>query len=118
MNHHLHCTVSLQGHCNPAESTQPYQLVKVHDDVFFYAQVALEASSRLSGHEARMADLQKDVDSAQRLMRAAQNSAREAADEKAALSDKVGRTLEFAEMAVIHATMYAQLTAPSQSIQQ
>ena len=115
MNHHLHRTVSLQGHCNPAASIQPYQLV---NDAFSYAQVALQASSRLSGHEARMADLQKDVDSAQRLMRAAQQSAREAADEKAALSDKVARKLEFAEMAVIHATIYAKLTAPSQSIQQ
>lgn len=93
MNHHLHCTVSLQGHCSHAASIQPYQLFKAHDDVLFYAQVALEATSRLSGHEAKMADLQKDVDSAQRLMRAAQQSAREAADEKAALSDKVARKL-------------------------
>ena len=54
-----------------------------------YLQVALEATARLSGHEARMADLQKDVDSAQRLMRAAQLSARETADEKATLADKV-----------------------------
>lgn len=36
-----------------------------------------------------MADLQRDVDSAQRLMRAAQLSARETADEKATLADKV-----------------------------
>lgn len=55
-----------------------------------HVQVALEATSRLNGHEARMADLQKGVDSAQRLMRAAQQSAREATDEKAALVDKVG----------------------------
>ena len=35
-----------------------------------------------------MADLQKEVDSAQRLMRSAQLQAREAADERSALSDK------------------------------
>ena len=36
-----------------------------------------------------MADLQKDVDSAQRLMRSAQLQAREAVDEKGGLNDKV-----------------------------
>ena len=36
-----------------------------------------------------MADLQKEVDSAQRLMRSAQLQAREAVDEKSALTDKV-----------------------------
>lgn len=52
-------------------------------------QAALEAQARLQGHEQRMAELQKEVDSAQRLMRSAQSQAREAADEKGALTDKV-----------------------------
>ena len=51
-------------------------------------QAALEAQTRLQGHEGRMADLQREVDSAQRLTRAAQQQAREATDDKAALSDK------------------------------
>lgn len=52
-------------------------------------QAASEAQARLQGHEQRMADLQKEVDSAQRLMRSAQSQAREAADERGALVDKV-----------------------------
>ncbi len=56
--------------------------------VFVY-QAASEAQARLHGHEGRMADLQKEVDSAQRLTRSAQLQAREAVDEKSALTDKV-----------------------------
>ncbi len=52
-------------------------------------QAASEAQARLHGHEGRMADLQKEVDSAQRLMRSAQLQAREAVDEKSTLTDKV-----------------------------
>lgn len=52
-------------------------------------QAALEAQARLQGHEQRMADLQKEIDSAQRLMRSAQAQAREASDEKGSLTDKV-----------------------------
>lgn len=59
-------------------------------------QAALEAQARLQGHEQRMAELQKEVDSAQRLMRSAQSQAREAADEKGALTDKVRAVLRCA----------------------
>ena len=52
-------------------------------------QAALEAQARLQGHEQRMTELQKEVDSAQRLMRSAQSQAREAADQKGSLADKV-----------------------------
>ena len=52
-------------------------------------QAALEAQARLQGHEQRMTELQKEVDSAQRLVRSAQLQAREAADEKGSLMDKV-----------------------------
>ena len=61
-----------------------------HDaDCLNNVQAALEAGARLSGHEARMTDLQRDVDLAQRLTRAAQQQAREAGDEKSSLMDKV-----------------------------
>lgn len=56
-------------------------------------QAALEAQARLQGHEQRMAELQKEVDSAQRLMRSAQLQAREAADEKGGFMDKVPAVL-------------------------
>ena len=52
-------------------------------------QAAAEAQARLQGHEQRMTELQKEVDSAQRLMRSAQSQAREAADDKGSLLDKV-----------------------------
>ena len=52
-------------------------------------QAALEAQARLQGHEQRMTELQKEVDSAQRLMRSAQSQAREAGDDKGSLMDKV-----------------------------
>ncbi len=51
-----------------------------------------------------MADLQKEVDSAQRLMRSAQLQAREAVDEKGALVDKAslqtGLALSLCELRV------------------
>lgn len=62
--------------------------VALSDHVCHMAQAASEAQGRLHGHEARMAELQKEVDSAQRLMRAAQLQARESVDEKSALTDK------------------------------
>ena len=42
-----------------------------------------------------MTELQKEVDSAQRLMRSAQSQAREAADDKGSLVDKVCAVLCF-----------------------
>ncbi|KAL0027070.1 hypothetical protein WJX79_003191 [Trebouxia sp. C0005] len=65
------------------------QLSEANGQASSQRHAASEAQARLHGHEARMADLQKEVDSAQRLMRSAQLQAREAVDEKSALTDKI-----------------------------
>lgn len=89
MNLCLGCSTRCSVHINIAHINLVVLDLPVLMILSCAVQIALEATSRLSGHESRMADLQKDVDSAQRLTRAAQQSAREAADEKAALADKV-----------------------------
>lgn len=52
-------------------------------------QAAEELSGRLSGHESRIADMQKEVDAAKRQARGAQAQSREAIDERDACIAKV-----------------------------
>ncbi|DBB03075.1 TPA: hypothetical protein ACH3X1_013390 [Trebouxia sp. C0004] len=76
------------------------QLAEANSQASNQRHAASEAQARLHGHEGRMADLQKEVDSAQRLMRSAQLQAREAVDEKSTLTDKI-LTLE-GELKALH----------------